>query len=170
MDTLKCFSLMLISLLLISCNEYIDRDYSLQGIYLKEWNSSICPKKVVYEEYIKNTNFKKIIYTHSSFEIRDCEIEMHKYNQRLFTPKILTNKTINYDIRIVIDDSLEYKITDIKSRRDTTKYVFALGRKCYIDNTIYSMLVNDHQYDNKKSINNIVLITKSGRIIKNKLK
>jgi hypothetical protein len=37
MITLRYFSLILIFQLLISCNEYIDIDYSLQGIYLKEW-------------------------------------------------------------------------------------------------------------------------------------
>lgn len=165
MITLRYFSLILIFQLLISCNEYIDIDYSLQGIYLKEWNSSICPKKIVYEKYEKNTNFQKILDSHSNFEIRDCENEMQKYNQRLFIPDSLYKGKINYDIRIVIDDSLEYNITDVKTRKDTTKYVFTLGRKYYIDNIIYSMIINGHQYNNE-SMNNITIITKLGKIIK----
>ncbi|MEN2401922.1 hypothetical protein GKZ90_0019190 [Flavobacterium sp. MC2016-06] len=28
---------------------------------MKEWNSSLCPKKVIYERYVKNSKFKKII-------------------------------------------------------------------------------------------------------------
>jgi hypothetical protein len=90
---------------------------------------------------------------------------MQKYNQRLFTPDSLYKGKINYDIRIVIDDSLEYNITDVKTRKDTTKYVFTLGRKYYIDNIIYSMIINGHQYNNE-SMNNITIITKLGKIIK----
>lgn len=166
MDTLKYISLGCISLLMFSCNEYFNKNYSFQSIYLKDWNSSICPNKIVYERYEKNTNFKKMIDSFSDFEIRDCESEMQKYNQRLFTPNTLFEGQINYDIRIVIDDSLEFKITDVRNVRDTTKYVFTLGKKYYIDNAIYSMRVNGYLSNNIKSKRNIELKTKLGKLIK----
>ncbi|TDW51755.1 hypothetical protein EV144_101432 [Flavobacterium sp. 270] len=154
-------------LLLTSCSEYFNQDYSFQGIYLKEWNSSVCPKKIVYEKYERKTNFTKIINSYSDFEIRDCESQVLKYNQRLFTPITLYKGQINYDIRLIIDDSLEFKITNIHTIRDTTKYVFTLGKKYYINNTICSMIINGHHSDNKDAKNNIVILTKLGNVIKN---
>ncbi|WDF57746.1 hypothetical protein PQ462_13565 [Flavobacterium sp. KACC 22758] len=132
MITLRYFSLILIFHLLISCNEYIDNDYSFQGIYLKEWNSSICPKKIVYEEYEKNTNFQKILDSHSNFEIRDCENEMQKYNQRLFTPDSLYKGKINYDISIQLKSKptfhhlyVVYDVNNKVSLERLKKYLYA---------------------------------------------
>ncbi|MCV9930831.1 hypothetical protein OIU80_00920 [Flavobacterium sp. LS1R47] len=166
MDTLKCFSLVCIILLFTSCDEYYKEDYSFDGIYLREWDSSICPKKIVFEKYAKNSNLKNLIQKDSNFNIEGCNRSKSKFNQRIFTPSTLYSGQINYDIKLIIDDSLQYEITNIKSKLDTTSFTFTLGRKYYIDNRIYSMMVNGHKLDNKDAKNNIWIPTKIGKIIK----
>lgn len=177
MDISKYISLLSFIFLFTSCNEYFNDDYSFQGIHLKDWNSSSCPKKITFEKYVKNSNFKNLIDTNSDFDINsNCLPKYDKYNKKVKTstyneqlilsPYVLYKGEINYDIRLVIDDSLEYKITDIQSHRDTTLYVFTLGRKYYIDNRIHSMIINGYKSDNKDAKNNIRIPTKIGMIIK----
>ncbi|WP_316633027.1 hypothetical protein [uncultured Flavobacterium sp.] len=175
MDTLKCFSLICLCFLVTSCNEYFNEDYSFQGIYLKKWKSSICPKKVILEKYVKKSNFKELIDSSSDFDINsNClpkydknnrQVKTSTYNEQLYiSPYIIYKGKINYDIRLIIDDSLEYKITNIESKRDTTLYVFTLGRKYYIDNSIYKMTVNGNKLKNESAT--LEIPTEFGRIIK----
>jgi hypothetical protein len=152
--------------LFTSCNEYYKNDYSFDGIYLREWKSSICPKKIVFEKYVKNSNLEKLIQKDSSFNIEGCDRINSKFNQRIFTTSVLYSGQINYDIRLNIDDSLEYEITDIKSKLDTTHFTFTLGRKYYIDNRIYSMIINGHKLNNKDAKNNMRIPTKIAKFIK----
>ncbi|KQB37107.1 hypothetical protein [Flavobacterium aquidurense] len=166
MDTLRFISVISLFYLFTSCNEYYKNDYSFDGIYLREWNSSICPKKIVLEKYVKKSNFKKLIQKDSSFNIEGCDRTNSKFNQRIFTPFNLYSGQINYDIKLIIDDSLEYEITDIKSKLDTTHFTFALGKKYYIDNRIYSMIINGHKLHNKDAKNNIRVPTKIAKFIK----
>lgn len=169
----KCFSIILLSCLLFSCKEYHNDDNSFYSIYLEGWNSSICPKKIVFEKYLKNSNFKKLIESNSSFDI-DCYIKYDKFNKKIVTHKSIEKRElipnfknidkINYDIRLVIDDSLEYKITNIENRSDTIIKTFTVGRKYYVGNVISSIIVNGHKLNiDSRSFE---IPTKLGRIIK----
>ncbi|OXG09018.1 hypothetical protein BC749_103175 [Flavobacterium araucananum] len=169
MDILKFTSICFFVFILTSCheNKYKKSDKSFQGIYLREWNSLICPKKIVFEKYIKNSNFKKMIESDSNFDIKGCERTESKFNQRILKPNVSYTGQINYDIKLIIDDSLVYKITDIKDGIDTV-----LGhsgpRKWIIMNNIKSLVINGHKLDNKKAALNIDIPTKLGKVIKKK--
>lgn len=154
MGTLKYFSLISLSFLLLSCKRisYEKSDESFCFIVLDKWNSSVCPKKVVFERYIKNSNFKNKISSDSDFVI-NCGDELH--NQRIIFPskKQFVGK-INYDIRLIIDDSLEYKIIDIQNKIDT---VFLGGRPgdLTIMNSVKSLIINNHRLDNSNNISGV---------------
>ncbi|MCV9930840.1 hypothetical protein OIU80_00965 [Flavobacterium sp. LS1R47] len=177
MDTLKFISLLGLVFLFTSCykNEYKKSEDSFQNIYLREWNSSICPQKVVFEKYKKNSNFKNLINGSSDFDINsNCLPKYDKFNkkvptstyndQMVLTPYIFFTGQINYDIRLVIDDSLEYKITAIQDEIDT---IADRGRKKWIImNNIKSLVVNGHKLDNKNAPLSIEIPTKIGKIIK----
>jgi hypothetical protein len=100
-----------------------------------------------------------MIDSSSDFDLNsNCLAKYNKHNERVKTstyneqlilsPFINYKGKINYDIRLIIDDSIEYKITDIESKRDTTHRTFTLGRKYYIDNKICKMNVNGHKLHN----------------------
>ncbi|MCV9930839.1 hypothetical protein OIU80_00960 [Flavobacterium sp. LS1R47] len=148
MGILKYISLVGLSILLVNCRRitYEKSDVSFYYIVLDQWNSSICPKKVVYERYVKNSEFKNKIKSYSDFVI-NCNDKSIAYNQRILFPNEMFVGRINYDIRLVIDDSIEYKIVDIHDRIDT---VFLGGRPgdYVIMNSIKSLAVNGHQLDN----------------------
>lgn len=168
MDILKCISLLSISILLISCkkNTYKKSNESFQVICLKNWESDICPKKVVLERYNKKTYFKELIDKNSDFEIEDCEPLYASLKQRTINPNVPYLGKINYDIRLIIDDSLEYKITEIQNKVDT---VFAGGKGNFvIMNNIKSFVVNGHKLDNKNAPLSIEIPTKLGKTIKKK--
>ncbi|TDW51756.1 hypothetical protein EV144_101433 [Flavobacterium sp. 270] len=172
MDTLKYISLIVL-LIFINCKRitYTKDNSSFDNIILRDWNSSICPKKIIYERYVKNSNFKKLIKTDSIFDTRDCEEGYKTFNQRVLIPYILGTEQrfitgkIDYDVRLVLDDSLEFKITFINNKIDT---VFSGGRPgdLIIMNNIKSLIVNGYKLDNTKSPLNIDIPTKLGKIIK----
>lgn len=153
--------------LFISCNknEYLKDDSSFYGIYLKEWNSSLCPKKVLFEKYEKNSNFKKIIKVDTSFNIEGCESRVKEINQRIFTPIVPYTGKIDYDVKLIIDDSLEFRITSINNKIDT---VFSGGHPgdFIIMNNISSFIVNGHNVDNSKAPLNIEIPTKMATVLK----
>jgi hypothetical protein len=74
--------------------------------------------------------------------------------------------SINFDIRLIIDDSLEYKITMIDNKIDT---VFSGGRPgdFIIMNNIKSLVVNGHKLDNKNAPLNIEIPANIGLVIIN---
>lgn len=159
MDTLKFISIVFISFLFIGCNnnEYYDDNNAFHSIYLLEWNSSICPKKIIFKKYNKNSNFKTLIETSTDFEIQ-CYTQYDKFNNKIttpnstklreFIPNFKNNDKINYDVKLIIDDSLEYKITNIENIKDTIVKTFTLARKYFISNTIKSITVNGHKMNN----------------------
>lgn len=154
--------------LFISCNnksEYSKDDSSFYGIYLKEWNSLLCPKKILFEKYEKNSSFKIIIRGDTRFNIEGCENEVKEINQRIFTPIVSYTGKIDYDIKLIIDDSLEFKITSIDNKIDT---VFSGGRPgdFIIMNNISSFIVNGYKVDNSKTPLNIEIPTKTGKVLK----
>lgn len=80
--------------------------------------------KKCFEKYEKKSNFKNLIDSTSGFDINiNCLPKYDKFNniiptspyndQMILTPYVPYNGKINYDIKLVIDDSLVYKITDI---------------------------------------------------------
>lgn len=143
---------------------YKKSDESFQVICLKNWNSIICPKKVIFERYEKETFFKKLIDKNSNFEIGDCAPIYKELEQRTISPAIPYVGKINYDIKLIIDDSLEYKITAIQNKVDT---VFAGGKGNFIImNNIKSLVINGHKIDNKNTQLNIEIPTQLGKIIK----
>ncbi|MCV9931951.1 hypothetical protein OIU80_06620 [Flavobacterium sp. LS1R47] len=145
--------------------EYKKIDDSFSDIHIKEWNSSICPKKVVFERYVKKTNFKKLIDRNTNFEIGGCEKTESKFNQRVFTPIIPYEGHINYDIKLIIDDSLEFKITNIQDKLDTISGKSGPG-KWLVMNNIKSLIINSHKLDNTKTPLSFNIPTKIGKIIK----
>ncbi|MCV9930832.1 hypothetical protein OIU80_00925 [Flavobacterium sp. LS1R47] len=153
---------MFIILLFTSCDEYYNENYSFNTILVREWNSPICPEKIVLEKYTKNSNFIDLTGKDPDFNIICDSIN----KQIILSPYFPYINKINYDIRLIINDSLEYKITDIKSKLDTTHYTFTLGRKYYINNRIYSMMINGHKSDNKHADTNIIIPSEQGHALK----
>lgn len=145
--------------------EYKKVDDSFSDIHIKEWNSSICPKKVLFERYIKNSNFKKLIDSNTDFEIGGCKKIESGFNQRVFTPIIPYEGHINYDIRLIIDDSLEFKITNIQDKLDTISGKSGPG-KWLVMNNIKSLIINGHKLDNTKTPLSFNIPTKIGKVIK----
>lgn len=74
-----------------SCSnkKYKKSEESFQGIYLREWNSFSCPRKIVFEKYQKDSNFKVLLETNSGFEIKGCEKTAVKLNQRILFQMLL---------------------------------------------------------------------------------
>ncbi|MXO05631.1 hypothetical protein [Flavobacterium sp. HBTb2-11-1] len=168
MDTSKYFSILLI-FVFFNCKrvEYIKEDKSFYDIYLRGWKSSVCPKKIVFEKYVKNSNFKNFIGSYSDFEIGDCDSINKELNQRIISPNKAFLGSINYDIRLIINDSLEYKITMIDNKVDT---VFSGGRQgdFIIMNNIKSFEINGNKLDNKNAPLSIEIPTNLGLILKKK--
>jgi hypothetical protein len=164
----------------ISCHEtkYATKDQSFNNIYLRGWNSTRCPSKIVFEKYEKKSNFKNLIDSTSGFDINiNCLPKYDKFNniiptspyndQMILTPYVPYNGKINYDIKLVIDDSLVYKITDIKDGIDTVSARSGPG-KWIIMNNIKSLVVNGKKLDNKNTPLSIEIPTKLGKVIKKK--
>ncbi|MFD2940661.1 hypothetical protein [Flavobacterium notoginsengisoli] len=166
MDTLKHIKIFIL-LMLSSCVkiEYKKIDNSFNDIHLKEWNSLTCPKKIILERYKKNTSFKTLIDSNKDFDINGCDSIYYKFNQRVFAPKFSYTGPINYDMKIIIDDSLEYKITDIKDKLDTISGNSGPG-KWIIMNNIKSLVVNGKKLDNTKKPLSFSIPTNLGKIIK----
>lgn len=167
MATLRFSSLLFFVFFTTSCyiDKYAKYNESFFSIYLKEWNSPICPKKIVFEKYVKNSNFKKLIESSSDFDIDGCEKVETGYNQRIFSPVVSYTGQINYDIRLIIDDSLEFKITNIQNKLDTISERTG-PKKWVIMNCINSLIVNNYELDNKKTPLNIKIPTKLGKVIR----
>ncbi|KQB37108.1 MULTISPECIES: hypothetical protein [Flavobacterium] len=167
MDTLRYIISISFIFLFTNCykTEYRKSDESFQGIYLRQWNSSICPQKIIFEKYVKNSNFKNIIERDSNFEIRGCELTESQFNQRILKPNVSYISQINYDIKLIIDDSIVYKITDIKDGIDTVSVNSGPGT-WMIMNNIKSLVVNGQKLDNTKAALNIDIPTKLGKVMK----
>ncbi|MCV9930833.1 hypothetical protein OIU80_00930 [Flavobacterium sp. LS1R47] len=103
--------------------------------------------------------------SYSDFEVMDCDSIHFESNQRILRPNIEFVGPINYDIRLIIDDSIQYRITDVVNKIDT---VFSGGRPgdFIIMNNIKSLVVNGHKLDNKNASLSIEIPTKIGKIIK----
>ncbi|OMQ13185.1 hypothetical protein [[Flexibacter] sp. ATCC 35103] len=142
-------------------------DESFHSIYMRDWKTSVCPKKVVLEKYMKNTDFKKLLSSDSDFDIRNCDSIYASLNQRIISPNVTYIGQINYDIKLVIDDSLVYRITDIKDGIDTVSGRSGPG-KWIIMNNIKSLVINGHKLDNSKTPLSFNIPTKLGKVIKKK--
>jgi hypothetical protein len=166
MDILKYTKLLFLSFFFISCHKttYKNSNESFYQIYFRNWNSSVCPKKMIFEIYKKDSNFEKLIKSDSDFEISGCDKSESKFNQRIFTPNVARIGEINYDIKLIVDDSIEYKITEIQSKIDT---VYARGHAFVIMNNIKSLVVNGYKLDNKNAPLSIGIPTNTGLVIKN---
>jgi hypothetical protein len=166
MDTLK-YTKIFFLLILSSCVkiEYKKIDNSFTDIHFKEWNSLLCPKKIILQRYEKNTLFKTLIDSNKDFEIKGCDSINYKFNQRVFTPKFNYLGSINYDIKLIIDDSLEYRITDVQDKLDTISGSSGPG-KLIIMNNIKSLVVNGKKLDNTKTPLSFNIPTNLGKIIK----
>lgn len=169
----KYINILFVSCLLSSCKEYHNSDVAFYSIYLNEWNSPICCQKVVFEKYIKNSNFKRLIEKDSNFDIQ-CYVKYDKFNKAIINteskekreliPNFKNFNETNYDIRLIIDDSLEYKIINIKNISDTIIKTFTLTKKYYINNIIESMNVNGNKINNDSR--SFEIPTKLGKKIK----
>lgn len=173
MATLKYLRLSVLVLLFYNCDEYNNNDDSFSGIYLNDWNSSVCPKKIIFEKYVKKSNFKSLIECSSDFDI-ECNIKYDKFNNKIITPKSKEDRLltpyvsykgiINYDVRLVINDSLEFKITDIKTKKHTNVRSFSISKKHYTSNILNSIVVNGYKLNNDSR--DFLIPTKLGKVIK----
>lgn len=125
----------------------------------------LCPRKIIFERYTKNSNFKNLIDINYDFDIEDCDSIYIKSNQRILRPNFPVKGQIDYDIRLIVDDSLEYEIIDINGKIDT---VTSGGRPhdFVIMNNIKSLVVNGQKLDDTKAPLNIDIPTKLGKFIK----
>lgn len=83
----------------------------------------------------------------------------------MFIPIVPYSGHINYDIKLIVDDSLEYKITNIQDKLDTISGKSGRG-KWIVMNNIKSLVINGHRIDNTKTPLNFDIPTKLGKIIK----
>lgn len=151
MDILKYIKLIFLCILLSNCRriEYIKSDETFCFIMFYRWNSSKCPKKVTYQRYLKNSDFKNKIMSDSDFTI-NCS-DNPPYNNRMIFPNKPYSGQINYDIRLIVEDSIEFNITSVENKIDT---VFLGGRPgdLVIMNSIKSLIVNGQKLDNSKDL------------------
>lgn len=78
-------------------------------------------------------------------------------------PNTIHKGKINYDTKIIIDDSIEYKITEIFDKIDT---LHVGGNKFVIMNNIKSLVINGKKMDNENAPLNLEIPTNIGKIIK----
>lgn len=123
----------------LSCDKYYNSQESFDRILLKK-NTDIYIKKVELFKYKKNTSFNILESRGLEFEIFNDTIN----NELYLNPKFDNQGVINSDLLLLINDSLEIRISDIKTIRDTVVKSFTLSKRFYIENKIYSFKLN-HQ-------------------------
>ncbi|MCV9931950.1 hypothetical protein OIU80_06615 [Flavobacterium sp. LS1R47] len=130
-----------IFLLLSSCNTYEEDEQIYDFICIKNWETNIkanakgilssnVKAKLYY--YDKNTSFKKIITADSLFEVTK---EIDNGTERspipsyalIITPKFVNNKPINDDMILLLNDTIEYKFTNVYFIKDSLKLSNPLG-------------------------------------------
>ncbi len=149
----------------ISCgrDKYIISNDSFSSFFFSDWKISNKPKKIVLESYKANSKFNLKQET-----IRDFEVFLDSSTNRLIiTPKPIKQGKLNVDLKLIIDDSLVYQISDIKSSKDTLIRSFGVSRKLNVFNAINEFNVNGEVYISKGNGSSyIMLSSKTGKIKK----
>lgn len=105
-----------------SCNEYIEDKEIYSHFSIKNWTTKGNVTAKLYR-YEKGTNFKKIISIDSLFEITYDT----KNHYLAVSPEFVNEKPIYDDMVLLINDSIEYKFTDVYFIKDTLKLANPLG-------------------------------------------
>lgn len=105
-----------------SCNEYVEDKQIYDLISIENWKQKDNVRVVLYQ-YEKNTNFKKLIAIDSLFEV---SIDTLHHNLRII-PEFKNDEPITNDMRLVLNDNLEYRFTNVYFIKDSLKLANPLG-------------------------------------------
>ncbi|KQO22827.1 hypothetical protein ASF10_10730 [Flavobacterium sp. Leaf82] len=147
-----------ILLMITSCNKYEEDTKIYDFIAIKNWETKIADNekglininiksKLFY--YEKNTNFKKLTKIDSIFEVtRELDSGTEKNPTKsyslIITPKFENDKSINDDMILLLNDSIEYRFTNVCFIKDTVKRPTFIGYKFTIRYNLKAT-VNDKQ-------------------------
>ena len=107
----RCLFVLICLLLFSACIKKLCKyEYPIDAIYVLNWGERPIPNKGVAYIYKKGTHFAELIDT-----IRFYALARGITDSTILTC-ILNSKRLNYlnDIRVVLDDTLKYDISDIK--------------------------------------------------------
>ncbi|WP_346881324.1 hypothetical protein [uncultured Algibacter sp.] len=141
MDTLKCYNLLLFfCVILVSCkrDRYYISNEPFDNISIRNWKSNAEPVKIVLEEFEANSNFNQRINVNSNFKINLDTLR----NRLRLTPVSKKEGKIETDLKLTINDTLVFEISNIKTSSDTIKRTFNLGRTFHVYNALDTINVN----------------------------
>lgn len=125
MVTLKYISFFLILIFLIfSCNKYEEDKKIYQLITIDNWKSKENVVARIYH-YKKQTNFLKVISIDSLFEITNDSLGHYL----TIIPEFENDMPINDDMILLLNDSIEYRFTNVSFIKDTVKRPTFIGYK-----------------------------------------
>jgi hypothetical protein len=142
----KCirYWFILTTVLFSSCDSYETSNRAFEEIILKNNSQQITIKKAELLKYKKGTNFKIVESKSSDFDITKSTVNDDVY----LTAKFDNDGKISSDLVLFINDTMEFKISEINTVRDTLKRSFTMSRQYYISNKIKSFKVNGKNVDN----------------------
>jgi len=128
----------------ISCNDSNVSDFAFEDIIIKNDVPDVLVAKAEMVKYKQGSGFTASESDKLKFTIIKDTIN----NETYLTPKFDNKGILTSDIVILINDSLQFKITDIITVKDTTTKAFS-GRKTQdIANKIKSFKSNSIQVEN----------------------
>lgn len=144
MVILKCpkFLVLIGVLSVIGCNseEYIVTDYAFDSFILENWKFSTKPDHIALEKIDKDgkliKNEKLITFETTIDTVR---------NVVFIVPTPNLKGKVNFDMKLILNDSMVFNIKNIKSSRDTLVRRFSMSKKVYVYNSIDTVMVNGRQ-------------------------
>jgi len=148
MDILKCTNLRLYILFILvvfsSCNDFEKSDAAFEDIILTNDKENVTVIKASMVKYKKGSDFGVSESGKLDFTIIKDTIN----NEIYLTPNFDNKGVLTSDARILINDSLEYKISDVVTVKDTMTKSFSGSKKQLVSNKIKSFKSNGRQIVN----------------------
>lgn len=141
---MKRLLLVTVTLVMISCTSYKATNTAFESIVISGTGKPFVIKKAEMLKYKKGTNYKTLEFKSSDFEIVQSKINKETY----LTPMFDNEGAVTSDIKLIVNDSVEFKISDIVTVRDTMVRTFTLSKRYYISNIIKSFKLNSEHVDN----------------------
>lgn len=141
---MKRLLLLTVILIMISCTSYEATDTAFESIVISGTGKPFVINKAEMLKYKKGTNYKTLEFKSSDFEIVQSEINKETY----LTPNFDNEGVVTSDIKLIVNDSVEFKLSDIVIVRDTMVRTFTLSKRYYISNMIKSFRLNGEHVNN----------------------
>lgn len=148
-------------IIILGCDNdrYTYSNESFQNIIISNWESNKKPYKIVLEKYKLNTNFNQKIDEVTNFEtIIDTSL-----NEIFISPLKKKMGKVDTDLKLTINDTLIYEISNIKSSKDTVFRKFGISRTFHVYNAIDTLNING-KIMIKKNTGHIYLSTKMAKM------